>query len=1304
MLGSFSGISIAIIQLDLNGNYVDHTHFGDGGTLYPEEIDISPSGKIGLVGYLQGTADVDPSAATYNLTASGIGDILVLQLNSDFSLDWAGVIGGNATQNFSDYAYDLDYDHQGNFICTGYFEGQADFDITSGTAIFQSPTTSNGGYYKAQFVLKLNPDGSYNWNRIWELNGSYTSIGVKSDNSIYFFSHFKDTVDVDPDPIDEEIRVAVDFYNNNNNLSGLLLELDPTGDYQWDIDYPSPGIVYGFDLKVGAGDQLYLSGTFQDTLDLDPGYFSNTVSSTGSGNEIFVQQLDGTCIESHSIDTIVTCNSHTWVDGNTYTSSNNTANVTSTNSFGCTHTDYLNLTIKNEVTITIPETACNQYTWPENNQTYTSSGQYTETYTAANGCDSNRTLDLTINVDPTANAGSDESVCSNSSFDLSTSSTIPSASNQTSITWSTSGDGSFNDNTLLLPIYTPGSNDISNGNVTLSITANAQSTCTDATDDMVLTIVAEPIIVNAGMDETICENQSFQLSPSAGFFSSASWSTSGDGSFTNPNLLFGDYNPGPNDISNGSVTLTLFITGNGPCGVFTDNMVLTIIDAPTSDAGSDETICEGGNLDISQISSLPSVANHTSVSWSTNGDGSFNNSNALTPVYTPGANDISNGSATLTLTANGNGPCSAEQDQLVLTIVNSPDIEAGANTSVCEGDAFDMSNNFSQPPSAANYNSISWNSSGDGSFNNASLISPIYTPGLNDITNGSVTLTLTATGNTPCSGSSDQMVLSISPAPASDAGSDEVICEGLSFDLSNSSTVPSASNINSVIWSTSGDGTFNDLLALTPIYTPGPQDITAGTVTLTLSANGILPCFPATDDMVLSIVPAPTANSGIDDATCEGTVYDFSSSISGPTTSNSTALLWATNGDGSFNTNTSLTPIYTPGSQDVQNGNVILTMQVDGNAPCGSVTDNMLLTIHPTPNTLQTETVCDSFIWNGNGNLYTNSGIHTELLNTQEGCDSTATLDLTVNYSSVATDFQAACDSFTWIDGNTYSQSNSTSTYTMLNSIGCDSLITLDLTINYTDSVQDNIIACDSLVWVDNQTYFSSDSGMVEVFTNQEGCDSASILNLTMKYSSTSLTTDTGCVNYQWPFNGNWYDETGSYQDTISNQVGCDSIITLELVVKEVDTALLELPGSFAATASSATFQWLDCDNGFIPINVSDSLFTPSESGNYAVAITQDNCTDTTRCFEITGVGLDEVLVQAEMLVYPNPANELVNIKFSDHKSKDVFLINALGKIILRKTDVTTSSFLDTKNLIPGIYFIRAESFQNQFYQKLIIY
>ena len=65
------------------------------------------------------------------------------------------------------------------------------------------------------------------------------------------------------------------------------------------------------------------------------------------------------------------------------------------------------------------------------------------------------------------------------------------------------------------------------------------------------------------------------------------------------------------------------------------------------------------------------------------------------------------------------------------------------------------------------------------------------------------------------------------------------------------------------------------------------------------------------------------------------------------------------------------------------------------------------------------------------------------MLSNTNGCDSLVTLDLTINNSYSTTDAQGACDSYTWIDGNTYTTSNNTASFMLTSMTGCDSLVTL---------------------------------------------------------------------------------------------------------------------------------------------------------------------------------------------------------------------------------------------------------------------
>ncbi len=102
-------------------------------------------------------------------------------------------------------------------------------------------------------------------------------------------------------------------------------------------------------------------------------------------------------------------------------------------------------------------------------------------------------------------------------------------------------------------------------------------------------------------------------------------------------------------------------------------------------------------------------------------------------------------------------------------------------------------------------------------------------------------------------------------------------------------------------------------------------------------------------------------------------------------------------------------------------------------------------------------TTCDSYTVPSGNETYTVSGVYMDTIPNSGGCDSIITITLTINNSTTGTDVQTACDSFTWIDGNTYIASNNTATYTLTNASGCDSVVTLNLTINTVSDITTSI-------------------------------------------------------------------------------------------------------------------------------------------------------------------------------------------------------------------------------------------------------
>src|SRR6201999_4277636 len=227
-------------------------------------------------------------------------------------------------------------------------------------------------------------------------------------------------------------------------------------------------------------------------------------------------------------------------------------------------------------------------------------------------------------------------------------------------------------------------------------------------------------------------------------------------------------------------------------------------------------------------------------------------------------------------------------------------------------------------------------------------------------------------------------------------------------------------------------------------------------------------------------------------------------------------------------------------------------------AGCDSIA-TLNLTVNPTVTSTTGISICTGQLpYSWNGNTYTAAGSYNVTLTNVAGCDSVATLNLTVNSSVTSSTDITICNAqlpYSW-NGQSYSGAG-TYTVTLTNIAGCDSIATLNLTVNSSVTSSTDITICNAQLpysW-NGQSYNAAGSYNVTL-TNVAGCDSIATLNLTVNSSVTSSTDITIC-NAQLPYswNGQSYNAAGSYNVTLTNVAGCDSIATLNLTVNSSVTS-----------------------------------------------------------------------------------------------------------------------------------------------------
>ncbi len=528
-------------------------------------------------------------------------------------------------------------------------------------------------------------------------------------------------------------------------------------------------------------------------------------------------------------------------------------------------------------------------------------------------------------------AGTDFTTCANVPATLAGSVT----GGSTTGIWASSGSGTFDDATNFNAVYTPSFSDLSAGSVTLTLTSTG--ICFPTSDDMILSFDPAPV-VNAGADQSVCANNAnTSVSGTVNNATGGQWTTSGTGTFAVPTSLNTSYTPSSADKTAGSLYLYLSSTGNGSCNPETDSLLLTITPAPTINAGIDQTVCSN-NPEIT-LNAIATVA--TGGQW-TNGTGSYNpGSGALSTIYTPSAPEITNGNITLTVTTTGSGSCLEVSDDITITFSPSPAVDAGTDQIKCANNATTvLAGSVSGGASAGTW------TNGLGTFvvdNND--LNASYTPTATEISNGSVTLTLTSSdhGTNGCLAVSDQMTISFTDAPVVDAGTDIDVCQNNSAAILSGNVQDGATT---GIWS-GGAGTFTPSNTdLNATYNPSStEEGTGNPITLTLTSTGNGTCMAENDQVIVNFDPSPIVNAGADQTSCENnpTVTLQGSVV------NAGGGMW-TGSTGSFTGgNTNLLANFTPSSTDITNGGVVLTLTSTSNNNCNAENDIFNLTIVPSP-------------------------------------------------------------------------------------------------------------------------------------------------------------------------------------------------------------------------------------------------------------------------------------------------------------------------------------------------------------------
>jgi hypothetical protein len=358
-----------------------------------------------------------------------------------------------------------------------------------------------------------------------------------------------------------------------------------------------------------------------------------------------------------------------------------------------------------------------------------------------------------------------------------------------------------------------------------------------------------------------------------------------------------------------------------------------------------------------------------------------------------------------------------------------------------------------------------------------------------------------------------------------------------------------------------------------------------------------------------------------------------------------------------------------------------------------------------TENAASTSTVsstnCSSYTLNGT--TYTSSGTYTQLLSgaSSMGCDSTITLNLTIIQPTSSTLNEVVCNSYT-LNGNTYTSSG-TYVQMLTNTAGCDSTITLNLTINQPTSSSLTEVACASYIL--NGTTYTSSGTYTQMLTNIAGCDSTLTLNLTINQPTSSTLTEVACASYI--LNGTTYTSSGTYTQMLTNTAGCDSTLTLNLTVNALPILMATTNNTLLCTGQTATlsvtgaisYSWSTSET------TTDIAVTPTIQTTYTVDGTDANgCSNTATITQDVSLCTGIVTLNAAeaqlIAVYPNPNNGVFYIELAIDSKLNI--VNYLGQSILNEDMSAGKHELDIHNQADGIYFVKVTRNNDQQTIKII--
>jgi uncharacterized repeat protein (TIGR03803 family) len=334
---------------------------------------------------------------------------------------------------------------------------------------------------------------------------------------------------------------------------------------------------------------------------------------------------------------------------------------------------------------------------------------------------------------------------------------------------------------------------------------------------------------------------------------------------------------------------------------------------------------------------------------------------------------------------------------------------------------------------------------------------------------------------------------------------------------------------------------------------------------------------------------------------------------------------------------------------------------------------------------------------------YTSSGhwfVYNPVLNTFK-IDNTIPVDLVhLQYMTEGNDgkfYQVQGSSFNKWDPDKHQLS----AITFRDTIALSDAMRLTEIIPESSTIDTAFIQACHLYYVPGTSYVYSRPGIYRIcLKNKTGSDSAVYLKIAIIDEYDKSIDVSSCDSYI-STGGSVLNSSGTYMDTIPNDCGCDSIITINLQIDHVDTTVIQDRNVLVSADQNANYQWIDADN-LMPIEGETFLtYTPDHNGRYAVIVTQGTCMDTSSVYTMI-VTETENVINSDIQLFPNPTRGKVTIDLGKvYDEATVSVLNSSGMVIQEKKMKNARQEEIILNE-PGMYLVKIRTCDGETIHRVI--